>query len=56
MAITTAKFKVLAIALNLQYIIVKTKNQKEWNSNTGETARPEVQYHLNLKKGELLFS
>ena len=33
-----AKFKVLAIALNMQYIIVRTKKQKQLHSNTGETA------------------
>lgn len=26
-----AKFKVLAIALNMQYIIVRTKKQKQFN-------------------------
>ena len=40
--IITAKFKILVMRLNLQYIIVRTKNQKELHSNTGETASPEV--------------
>lgn len=51
---TTEKFKVLAITLNLRYIIVRTK--KESHLNTAETARPEVQNHLNLSKGQFLFS
>ena len=53
---TTEKFKVLAITLNLRYIIVRKKNQKESHLNTAETARPEVQNHLNLSKGQFLFS
>ena len=33
-----AKFKVLAITLNMQYINVRTKKQKQLHSNTSETA------------------
>lgn len=44
------------MTLNLRYIIVRTKNQKESHLNTAETARPEMQNHLNLSKGQFLFS
>ena len=44
------------MTLNLRYIIVRTKNQKESHLNTAETARLEVQNHLNLSKGQFLFS